>query len=142
MDTLFIKCQMDGDKKLFLVIYHASTNFKATESDEYCETDLGDLKNFLENTLGDDAEYHCMLARFTDKNGMSIKITSPERTYINTLDDSDWELHISDLSTVIEVPVIIDGCNAFYRKEDEKTVTILIKPYEPPFTEIRMLFVK
>lgn len=142
MDTLFIKCQMDGDKKLFLVIYHASTNFKATECDEYCETDLGDLKNFLENTLGDDAEYHCVLAKFTDKNGMSIKIISPERTYINTLDDPDWKLHISDASTVMEVPVTNDGCNAFYRKEKDNTVTILIKPYELPFTEIRMMFVK
>lgn len=58
------------------------------------------------------------------------------------VDDSDWKLYISDLSTVIGVPVIDDCCNAFYRKEDEKTVTILIKPYELPFTEIRMLFVK
>ena len=142
MDTIFIKCQMDGDKKLFLVIYYASTNFKATESDEYYETDLEDLQDFLENTLGDDAEYQCELARITDKNGMSIKINEPERTYINTLDDSDWRLHISDLSTVLEVPVTDDDCNAFYRKDDGDTVTILVKPYEQPFTEIRMVFFK
>ncbi|MBM6854656.1 hypothetical protein H6B11_10885 [Mediterraneibacter glycyrrhizinilyticus] len=140
MDTLFIKCQMDDGKKLFLVIYHASTNFKTTESDEYYETDLEDLQNFLENTLGDDAEYHCGLVRFTDKNGMSIKITSPERTYINTLDDLDWKLHISDLSMVLEVPVTDDDCNAFYRKDDGDTVIILVKPYEQPFAEIRMVF--
>lgn len=140
MDTVFIKCQMDGDKKLFLVIYHASTNFKPMESDERYETDLEDLQNFLENTLGDDAEYHCGLATFTDKNGMSIKITSPERTYINTLDDSNWKLHISDLSMVFEVPVMDDCCNAFYRKEDGNTVEILVKPYEQPFAEIRMVF--
>lgn len=140
MDTLFIKCQMDSDKKLFLVVYHVSTNFKATESNEYYEADLEDLQNFLENTLGDDAEYHCGLARFTDKNGMNIKINAPERTYINTLDDSDWKLHISDLSTVLEVPVTDDDCNTFYRKDDGDTVTILVKPYEQPFAEIRMVF--
>lgn len=140
MDTLFIKCKMDDDKKLSLVIYHASTNFKPMESDERYETDLEDLQNFLENTLRDDAEYHCGLVRFTDMNGMSIKITSPERTYISTLDDSNWKLHISDLLTVFEVPVMDDVCNAFYRKEDGNTVTILIKPYEQPFAEISMVF--
>ena len=88
----------------------------------------------------DDAEYHCGLVTFTDKNGMSIKITSPERTYISTLDDSNWKLHISGLLTVFEVPVMDDVCNAFYRKEDGNTVTILIKPYEQPFAEISMVF--
>lgn len=83
IDTLFIKCHISDRKMMHLVIYHASTNFKATESDEYCETDLGDLKNFLENTLGDDAEYHCMLARFADKSGLVIRINNRERTYID-----------------------------------------------------------
>lgn len=142
MDTLFIKCPMDDGKRLSLVIYHASANLKATESDEYCEIDLENLQNFLENTLGDGAEYHCGLVRFTDRNGMSVKINAPERTYINTLDDSHWKLHISDLSTVLEVPVTDDDCNAFYRKEDGDTVIILIKPYEQPFVEIVMLFSK
>ena len=142
MDTLFIKCQMDGDKKLFLVVYHVSTNFKATESNEYYETDLEDLQNLLENTLGDNAEYHCGFARFTNSNGMSIKITSPERTYIDTLDDSACKLHVSDWSTVLEVPVTDDDYNTFYRKDDGDTVTIMVKPLGQPFAEIRMIFVK
>lgn len=142
MDTLFIKCQMGGAKKLFLVISYASTNFKVTESDEYYETDLEGVQDFLENTLGNSAEYRCMLVRFTDKNGMNIKISAPERTYIDAEDSSDWKLHISDLSTVIEVPVTDDDCNAFYRKEDRNMVMILIKPYGQPFAEIRMVFAK
>ncbi len=142
IDTLFIKCHISDGKMMHLVIYHASANFKTTESNEYSETDLGDLQNFLENTLGDDAEYHCALAKITNKNGMNIKITSPERTYIDTMDDSDWKLHIGDALTVIEVPVTDDDCNAFYRKEKDNAVTILIKPYELPFTDIMMLFVK
>lgn len=143
MDTLFVRCQMSDGKKLRLVIPHILTNFKSTEYDNnFYKINLENLQNFLENTLGDNAEYHCGLARFTNRNGMSIKITSPKRTYIDTLDDSDWKLHISDLSTVLEVPVTDDDCNAFYRKDDGDTVTILVKPYEQPFAEIRMVFSK
>lgn len=143
IDTLFIKCQMSDGKKLRLAIPHILTNFKSTEYDNnFYEIDLEDLQNLLENTLGDNAEYHCGFARFNNSNGMSIKITSPERTYIDTLDDSAWKLHVSDWSTVLEVPVTDDDYNTFYRKDDGDTVTIMVKPLGQPFAEIRMIFVK
>ena len=64
------------------------------------------------------------------------------RTYINTLDDSDWKLHISDDFTSFEVPVTDDSINEIYVKDNAESRLIIVKPYNQPFMEIDMLFFK
>lgn len=140
MDILFIKCQMINDKKLALVIFNASKNFKAIESDEYYEIDLENLENFLKNISGNEAKYYCTCARFIDKSGMNIKIKTPRHIYLDEEDDAGWKLRICNSSTEFEFPVTDDECNAFYVKKGENAVEILIKPCEQPFAEVRIVF--
>jgi len=64
------------------------------------------------------------------------------RTYVNTLDDSDWKLHISDDFTSFEVPVTDDSINEIYVKDNAESRSIIVKPYNQPFMEIDMLFFK
>ena len=140
MDILFIKCQIINGKKLALVIFNASTNFKATESDEYYEIDLENLEDFLRNISGNEAKYYCTCTRFIDKNGMNIKIKTPRHIYLDEEDDLGRKLHICNSSAEFEFLVTDDECNAFYWKKDGDTVEILIKPCEQPFAEIRIVF--
>lgn len=141
-DLLVIKCQMTDNREMNIVIYYVSEDFKVSDlDDDYYEIDLESMKDFLENTLGEN-EYHCASVSIEDKFSMSLKMTYPERTYINTLDDSDWKLHVSDNVNVLEVSVMDDDCNAFYRKDTDSSVEIVVKPYGQPFTEVRMLFLK
>lgn len=140
-DFVVVKCQMSDNREMNLVIYYVSEDFKVFGLDDYHEIDLESMKDFLENTLGEN-EYHCVSVSIEDKFSMSLKMTYPERTYINTLDDSDWKLHVSDNVNVLEVSVMDDDCNAFYRKDTDSSVEIVVKPYGQPFTEVRMLFLK
>ena len=140
-DSLVVKCQMPGNGRLDLVIYYVSKDFKVSCLEEYYEIDLESTKDFLENTLGEEAEYKCASVSIEDKFCMSLKMIYPERTYIDT-DDSDCKLHVSDNINVLEVSVMDDACNAFYRKDTDSSVEIVVKPYGQAFMEVRMLFFK
>lgn len=140
IDGVLIRCEMDTGKSMIITIYHISSNNRLMD-DKY-RIDLEDLENFLDKTLGDDAEYHCSLATLTNECRMSVKINAPEHTYINTLDDSDRKLHISGLLTTLEVPVIDGDCNEFYMKEEDFMVEVLVKPFWHPFDRIYMMFIK
>lgn len=142
-DILIITCTLSDGKFMDLIIYNVSQDFKTSEREGYHLIELEELNEFLENTLGENAEYRCMSVRYFDKFSMDLKMTCPERTYINTLDDTDWKLHISDTMTTLEVSVSSEECmNEFYRKDDGTSVSIIVKPYGQPFAEIRMLFFK
>lgn len=142
-DILIITCTLSDGKFMDLIIYNVSQDFKTSEREGYHLIELEELNEFLENTLGENAEYRCMSVRYFDKFSMDLKMTCPERTYINTLDDTDWKLHISDTMTTFEVSVSSEECmNEFYRKDDGTSVSIIVKPYGQPFAEIRMLFFK
>ena len=142
-DILIITCTLSNGKFMDLIIYNVSQDFKTSEREGYHLIELEELNEFLENTLGENAEYRCMSVRYFDKFSMDLKMTCPERTYINTLDDTDWKLHISDTMTTLEVSVSSEECmNEFYRKDDGTSVSIIVKPYGQPFAEIRMLFFK
>lgn len=74
--------------------------------------------------------------------GFDLKMRNAFRTYINTLDEDDWKLHISDDFTQFEVPVTDDSINEFYVKDNKESGVkeIIIKPFNQPYMEISMLF--
>ena len=111
-------------------------------TDEYDEMDVYQLNDFLEDVLHEKNEYYCVFTRITDAFGFDLKMRNCIRTYVNTLDDSDWKLHISDDFTSFEVPVTDDSINEIYVKDNAESRSIIVKPYNQPFMEIDMLFFK
>ena len=113
IDSVIAVCRMANNKKMSLIIYYVSNDFSISRLDEYEEIDLSYLEKFLEGTLNEDGEYHCSLVKIMDKFSVFLKMISPQRTYIDTLDDSDWKLHISDNISELNISVMDDICNAF-----------------------------
>lgn len=140
-DAFYITCKLKNDMELLLTIINVAGSETEIESDGFYETDVYSIQEFLDDMIHDKNEYYCILARITDVFGFDLKL-NPLRTYINTLDDSDWKLHISDDANTFEVPVCDDSINLFYMKETDSTKEIIVKPYNQPFMEIRMLFFK
>ena len=140
-DALFITCQIKNNLKLQMFILFPAESFKETESEEWYETDVYDLKEFLDDVLHENNEWHIIFVRATDMFGFDLKLSNPFRTYINTLGD-DWKLHISDDFTSFEVPVTDDSGNLFFMKKTDSTREIIVKPYGQSFMEIKMLFFK
>lgn len=142
LDSVVIMCQLPDNRRLNLVIFYISKDFSVSGLGEYYEIDLESLHEFLENTLGEKAEYSCTLVRVADKFSVFLKMICPERTYINTLDDDNWKLHVSDATNMLEISVMDDICNAFYRKDDGSITEIIVQPYGQPFMEVKMMFTK
>ncbi len=141
-DAFYITCKLKKGMELWLMIVNVSGSETEIETDGFYETDVYDIKEFLDDTIHERNEYYCILARITDVFGFDLKIRNPIRTYVNTLDDSDWKLHISDDANTFEVSVCDDSINLFYMKETDSSKEIIVKPYGQPFMEIRMLFFK
>lgn len=140
-DVFHITCKLKNGMELWLTIINVTGSETEIESDGFYETDVFTVQEFLDNMIHEKNGYYCMLAGITDVFGFDLKL-NPLRTYINTLDDSDWKLHISDDANIFEVPVCDDSVNLFYIKETDHSREILVKPYNQPFMEIRMLFFK
>lgn len=141
-NAFYISCKLKNNMELLLMIVNVSGSEDEIESDEFYETDIYDIQDFLEGVIHEKNGYYCILTRITDVFGFDFKMRNPIRTYINTLDDSDWKLHISDDTNTFEVPVVDDSVNLFYMKETDNSKEIIVKPYGQPFMEIKMLFFK
>lgn len=141
-DSFYITCKLKNDMELLLIIVNVSGSEEEIESDGFYETDVYEIKEFLDDVLHEKNEWYIILARITDVFGYDLKMHNPFRTYVNTLDDSDWKLHISDDFTTLEVPVVDDGVNLLYMKETDTSKEIIVKPYGQPFMEIKLLFFK
>ena len=142
-DFIIINCQMVENKKLDFVIYYVSNDFSISENDGYYEIEVYDLHEFLEDALHSKEEITCFAVKIYDKYGLFLRMICPTRVFINTLDEDDWKLHISDNSTEFNISVIDDYCsNTFYRKDTDSSIEIVVKPYGQPFMEVRMLFQK
>lgn len=141
-DALYIICKLKNNTELWLSIVNVSGSGVEIEADGFYETDVYGIQEFLDDVMHDKSEYYCMMTRITDVFGFDLKIRNPIRTYVNTLDDSDWKLHISDDTNTFEVPVVDDCINLFYMKETDHSKEIIVKPYGQAFMEIRMLFFK
>lgn len=139
-DIFYITCELKNELTVVFMIINVSGS--ENDRDEYGEMDVYELKDFLENALHEKNEYYCVLTRITDAFGFDLKMRNCIRTYVNTLDDCDWKLHISDDFTTFEVPVTDDSINEIYVKDNESSRSIIVKPYNQPFMEIRMLFFK
>lgn len=143
VDAIFINVEMLGGTRLQMMILHASDSFKETVSEGCREMDVYEMKKYLEEVMKtEDSLTHCMMVRVTDVFGLDFKMQSPERTFVDTLDEDNWKLHISNDLNTFEVPVYDDSCNGFYKKGNASTVEIIVKPYGQPFMEIGLLFFK
>ena len=137
-DALYITCKLKSGLELCLMIVNVAESENEIAPDGFYEPDVYSLQEFLDDVLHGKNEYYCILARITDVFGFDLKIRNPIRTYINTLDG--LALHISDDINTFEVPVFDDSINLIYMKETDHSKEIIVKPYEQPFMEIRMLF--
>ncbi len=142
IDSVIAIFQMANNKRMSLIIYYVSSDFRVNISEGYEEIDLPYLEKFLDNALHEDGEYRCVSVSVMDKFSVLLKMTFPQRAYIDTLDDSDWKLHISDNISELNISVVDDICNSFYYTKNDSSVKIVIKPYGQPFMEVRMLFSK
>ena len=141
-DVFYVTCKLKNDMELLLIIANVSGSEEEIESDGFYETDVYEIKEFMDDVLHKKNEWNIILARITDVFGYDLKMRNPFRTYVNTLVDSDWKLHISDDFTTLEVPVVDDGANLLYMKETDTSKEIIVKPYGQPFMEIKLLFFK
>lgn len=141
-DTFYITCRIKNGMELLLMIINVSGSEEEIESNGFYETDVYEIKDFLDDVLHKKNEWYIMLARITDVFGFDLKMRNPFRTYVNTLDESEWKLHISDDFTTLEVDVVDDGVNLLYMKETDTSKEIIVKPYGQPFMEIKLLFFK
>lgn len=141
-DVFYIACKLKNDMELLLVIVNVSGSEEEIESVGFYETDVYEIKDFLDDVLHEKNEWYIMLARITDVFGFDLKMNNPFRTYVNTLDESEWKLHISDDFTTLEVDVVDDSVNLLYMKETDISKEIIVKPYGQPFMEIKLLFFK
>lgn len=139
-DALYITCKLKNSMELLLMIVNISESETEIESDGFYETDVYEMKEFLDDVIHEKNGYYCILAMITDVFGFDLKIRNPIRTYINTLEG--MALHISDDANTFEVPVFDDSVNLIYMKETDSSKEIIVKPYGQPFMEIRMLFFK
>lgn len=140
-DALYITCKLKSGMELLLTIINVSGSEDEIRTDAFYETDMYSIQEFLDDVIHEKNEYYCIMARITDVFGFDLKM-NPLRTYINTLDASDWKLHISDDVNTFEVPVADDSINLIYMKETDSSKEIIVKPYGQPFMEIKLLFFK
>lgn len=141
VDTLYITCKLKNGLELLLMIINISGS--QVETKDYDEIDMYQLKDFLEAVINEKNEYYCACVRIADLFGFDLKMRNTHN-YIDTLDEDDWKLHISDDFTQFEVPVTDDSINEFYVKDDKESGAkkIIIKPFNQPYMEISMLFLK
>lgn len=141
-DAFYVTCKLKNDMELLLMIVNISGSEEEIESNGFCESDVYEIKEFLDDVIHEKNEWYIMLARITDVFGFDLKMNNPFRTYVNTLDDSDWKLHIGNDFSTIEVPITDDSVNLLYMKESDSTKEIIVKPFGQPFMEIKLLFFK
>lgn len=140
VDTLYITCKLKNSQSLTLMVI----NTDEVLTKDYDEMDVYQLKDFLEAVIHEKNEYYCACARISDLFGFDLKMRNTFRTYINTLDEDDWKLHISDDFTELEISVTDDSINEFYVKDNKElgAKEIIVKPFNQPYMEITMLFLK
>ena len=139
-DAFYITCKLKNNMELLLLIVNVDGSEEELEAEDYYETDVYEIQEFLENVIHEKSEYYCILARITDVFGFDVKLRNPYRTFVDTL--GEWKLRISDDFSTVEVPVTDDSINVFYMKETDNSKEIIVKPYGQPFMEIKMLFFK
>lgn len=138
VNSLFVTFHMKNGMDLKMFVLYPGEVFKATSSEDFCETDIYEMKEFLDDVLHGKEKWNVMFARITDMFGFDLKMQNVHSVYVDELPDQ-WKLHINDEINSLVVPVIDDS---FYTNETEKTKEILVKPLGQPFMEIKLLLSK
>lgn len=133
MDTFFIEADMKDGSKLEVCIYSTNTNEKIEVSENYCETDVYSLKDYL-----NDKNHKVMMAIIRDSFGLEIKMNSVRNCTLIEETEGSYEMQIDTMT----FPLMDDSCNEVFIKEGNTSDTILIRPYGQPFLEISILVVK
>ena len=132
MDTFLIEADLKDGSKLAVIIYHVDTNEKSEVSENYYESDVFSLMDYL-----NEEEHKVMMAIIHDLFGLEIKMNSVRNCTLTETEEA-YEMQIDTMT----FPLMDDSCNEIYIKEGSVTDTILIRPYGQPFLEISILVSK
>lgn len=134
-----IKYSLKDGTDLNLIIVNVTD--MEVEPDERIEIDMYTVKDFLDEIWNGNSDYYCVMASMEDLYGLYTRLI-PEHVVIETTEDDEWKLHISDDRNCIEFPVVDDSVNEFYMVYGKDRKDIIIKPFGQPFMEVELMFLK
>lgn len=140
-DLLHITCNLRSQAKLMVIVFNADAGLPEKASGMYREIDLEDFMDILAEILNEQDRYTYSMVKVSDVHGFSLVLT-PLRVYMDTLDEEDWKLHISDNTNKLEIPMGYEDASRFYMKDSESVQEFLVRPYGQPFMKIQILVLK
>ena len=132
MDTCLIEINMKDESKISICVYHTNTNTKREVRERFYDSDVFSLMDYLK----DDA-HKVMLVNIHDVFGLEIKLNDIKNCSLVETEEA-YEMQIDSMT----FPLVDDGCNEIYIKDNSSYDTILIRPYGQPFLEISILVSK
>ena len=132
MDTCLIEINMKDKSRISICIYHTDTNVKREVRERFYESDVFSLMDYL-----NDDTHKVMLANIHDVFGLEVKLNDIKNCSLVETEEA-YEMQIDSMS----FPLVDDGCNEIYIKDNSSYDTILIRPYGQPFLEISILVLK
>lgn len=132
MDTFLIEADLKDGSKLAVVIYHVDTNEKREVSENYYESDVFSLMDYL-----NEEDRKVMMAIIHDAFGLEVKLNDIKNCSMVETEEA-YEMQIDSMT----FPLMDDSCNEIYIKEGSVIDTIMIRPYGQAFLEISILVSK
>ena len=132
MDTCLIEINMKDESKISICVYHTDTNTKREVRERFYESDVFSLMDYL-----NDDTHKVMLVNIHDAFGLEVKLNDIKNCSLVETEEA-YEMQIDSMT----FPLVDDGCNEIYIKDNSSYDTILIRPYGQPFLEISILVSK
>lgn len=132
MDTCLIKINMKDESRISICIYHTDTNAKREVRERFYESDVFSLMDYL-----NDDTHKVILVNIHDAFGLEVKLNDIKNCSLVETEEA-YEMQIDSMT----FPLVDDGCNEIYIKDNSSYDTILIRPYGQPFLEISILVLK
>lgn len=132
MDTCLIEINMKDESKISICVYHTDTNTKREVRERFYESDVFSLMDYL-----NDDTHKVMLVNIHDAFGLEVKLNDIKNCSLAETEEA-YEMQIDSMT----FPLVDDGCNEIYIKDNSSYDTILIRPYGQPFLEISILVSK
>ena len=132
MDTCLIEINMKDESKISICVYHTDTNAKREVRERFYESDVFSLMDYL-----NDDTHKVMLVNIHDAFGLEVKLNDIKNCSLAETEEA-YEMQIDSMT----FPLVDDGCNEIYIKDNSSYDTILIRPYGQPFLEISILVSK
>jgi hypothetical protein len=137
-DTLLIKTEMKDGSFVHICIYHTDTNTKAEIQDNYEESDVISLLDYLNKLDG-----YMANATVEDSFGMGLNILNATVVIEEESEKYRYNLHITNgTGTTFDIPLVDDCCNEVFFKHGNHVDSIMIRPYGQPFVEIRIVIAR